>query len=88
MQHRQCYYNVYFTLRLTKEELGDLKALAEKLGIIISGIFTVAKSGEEEKYGVKVGKARLIHNLSTEINEEKDTVNKHISDEKKKAICM
>ena len=66
----------------------NLKALAEKLGIIISDIFTVEKSGEEDVYGVKVEKARLIHNLSTEFNEEKDTVNKHISAEKKKAVCM
>ena len=66
----------------------DLKALAEKLGIIISDIFTVGKSGEEDIYGVKVEKAWLIHNLSTEFDEEIDTVNKHISAEKKKAVCM
>ena len=79
---------MYYTRRLTKEEMRNLKALAEKLGIIISDIFTVEKSGEEDVYGVKVEKARLIHNLSTEFNEEKDTVNKHISAEKKKAVCM
>ena len=81
-------YNVYYTRRLTKEELSDLKALTQKLGIIISDIFTVRKSGEEDIYGVKVEKTRLIHNLSTEFNEEKDTVNKHISAEKKNAVCM
>ena len=79
---------MYITRRLTKEELCDLKSLAEKIDIIISDIFTVEKSGEEEIYGVEVGKTRLIHNLSTEIDEEKDTVNKHISAEKKKTICM
>ena len=79
---------MYFTRRLIKEELTDIKALTEKLRIVINYYFTVDKAGEEEIYGVKVGKVILIHNLSNEVNEEKNTVNKHISKEKKKAVCM